>query len=159
MATTSTDTYTNQVSTIHGALPTGKQIGAEPRYLTATYVTTGAETTGDVINIGQLPIGARLLVPKSRVSTPGVGGSTATIATLGDAGSANRYSASALAVSGSTPLSAAFAPVPGIEIPTTGQTMPYVTTATTNTIQCTLGGGTTFGAGVKLTFLLEYLLP
>lgn len=152
MATTNTDVYAGQISGLHAGLPTGTQTGAQPSYLTATYTTLGTEAAADTINVGNLPIGARLLAAKSRVSSGAVGGTTATIATLGDSASASRYSATAVGITSAG--SAAFTPVAANEIAL------YVTTPTTNTIIATLGlASGSFTAGVKVVFVLEYLLP
>ncbi len=150
MPTFKTQLATKQSSTTTPKTrPTGFETGAGLLCLTATYTTTGAEAAGDVLEIGDLPVGAQLLPSLSRVVSEGVGGTTATIAKLGDAKDDDRYSTTAIGLTATgivavTPTNAA-----ALE--------PFTITHETRRVAGVLGlASGSFSAGKKVRFELVY---
>ena len=155
-----TDIATAQDATNPRNRANGFLTTAEILRLTAVVVIAGTEADGDVIDIGDLPNGAQLIPGHCQVSTDGVGGTGATVASIGDAGSATRYSSTAIAITAAgtttvTPTSAAGATPYAVTIPA-----PGVSGTATNRIKATLGltsGSLT--AGKLLRFTLFYVIP
>jgi hypothetical protein len=118
--------------------------------LTATYTTTGAEAAADVLEIGDLPAGAQLIPGLSRVVSEGVGGTTATIAKLGDASDDDRYSATAIALTNAGIVTVT--PTNAIAL------TPYTITADTRRIKGVLGlaaGPVTAGKKVRIELIYK----
>ncbi len=114
----------------------------------AVYTTTGAEINNDVIRITNLPIGA--VVTGIRVSNDALGGTGTTIASIGDAGSANRYSATAIAAVNAATTVATL-------VPATFFGQPYKVTAATQMLQATIGlSSGSIAANKTIAFLVEY---
>lgn len=152
MATLKTDVYLGQSSGNVGSRVTGNKVTGEVRYLTGLYTATGAEAAGDVVQIGQLPVGAIVLPRQSTVSSDGVGGTSATVTKLGDASTDNRYSATSIAITSA--ISSAVTPVAGIEA------SQYQVDSTTCVLQATLGlGSGSYTAGKKILFIIAFLMP
>ena len=98
MATLKTDLASKQDSNSPKLRASGFLAAGTVSRVSATYIATGAEVAGDIIDIADLPAGAQILPGRGTIATDGVGGTGATIATIGDAGSAARYSSTAVAV-------------------------------------------------------------
>lgn len=147
-----TDTLDAQVSPSAAKRVDGSKTSGRIAFLDATYKTGGGEAAGDTIDVGELPIGAVLLPDLCRISTDGVGGTSATVAALGDATDDDRYSASshALTAAGSNPVS----PVAAL------MASPWVITDATKVIKAKLGlGSGSFTSGKIVRFRLAYLMP
>ena len=152
-AAISTDIYAGQASPLVRERVEGQKVSGDIRSFLATYTATGAEAASDVLSIVQLPVGAVLLADTLRVSTDGVGGTTATLATIGDSGAAARYSATAVGITSA----ATFAAVTGVNA---NAIAPYTVTKDTNVITATLGlASGAFTAGKKVVIRGSYRMP
>jgi hypothetical protein len=100
MPTFSSALYTQQLHAQKGfgGRASGLNVTSQLMFLVSTYTTTGTEVANDLINVGLLPAGVVVVPDMCRVSTDGIGGTGATVATLGDALDDDRYSATAVAV-------------------------------------------------------------
>jgi hypothetical protein len=153
MAALSTDIYVGQSSVNVKDRVDGNKVTGDMKTFTAIYTATGLEAVGDVLSIVQLPVGAILNADSLRVTTDGVGGTTATLATIGDAGTAARYSATAVALTAA-----------GTNLTVTGVNAnaltPYPVTKDTNVIQATLGlAAGAFTAGKKVLIRGNFRMP
>ena len=136
---------------VDGDLVTGNVV-----YAQATYTATGTEAaTGDSINVAVLPVGAIPLPELWRVNNEAsMGGSVIAIPTIGDAGDADRYSATSISINSSTAGSAAVTPNIGVSV------LPrYVVTEDTRTVVAAITRTNALTAGKKLSFLLAYRMP
>jgi hypothetical protein len=134
-----------------GDLVTGNVV-----YAQATYTATGTEAaTGDNINVAVLPVGAIPLPELWRVNNEAsLGGSVVAIPTIGDAGDADRYSATSISLNSSTAGSAAVTPNIGVSV------LPrYVVTEATRTVVAAITRTNAVTAGKKISFLLAYRMP
>lgn len=150
MAVLSTDTNTQQSSDRIRSRADGSRVNGTLRMARATYVATGNEAAGDVINIVQLPVGAMIVASKCRVSSDGVGGTGAAVASIGDAGNASRYSATSITVSSAA--TSLVTPQNAIAV------VPYAISAGNETVTATLAltsGSLT--AGKLISFLIAYI--
>ncbi len=151
-ATLQTALAKNQDSTAAKSRPNGFETGAGLQCLTATYTTTGNEADGDVLEIGDLPVGAQLLPSLSRVVSEGVGGTTATIAKLGDADNDDRYSATAIALTSAGIVAVTATNAIALE--------PFTVTPDTQRIKGVLGlASGSFTASKKVRVELIYKMP
>jgi|GEM_PF-1683479 len=141
-----------QDSTAAKNRPNGFETGAALLCLTATYTATGTEVASDVIDIADLPIGAQLVPNLCTVVSEGLGGTTGTIAKLGDAEDDDRYSATAIALTAAgivavTPTNAAML-------------TPHTVTEATQRIKGVIGlASGSFTAGKKVRFQLVFKMP
>jgi hypothetical protein len=136
---------------VDGDLVTGNVV-----YAQATYTTTGTEAaTGDNINVAVLPVGAIPLPELWRVNNEAsLGGSVVAIPTIGDAGDADRYSATSISLNSSTAGSAAVTPNIGVSV------LPrYVVTEATRTVVAAITRTNAVTAGKKISFLLAFRMP
>jgi hypothetical protein len=134
-----------------GDLVTGNVV-----YAQATYTCTGTEAaSGDNINVAVLPVGAIPLPELWRVNNEAsLGGSVVAIPTIGDAGDADRYSATSISLNSSTAGSAAVTPNIGVSV------LPrYVVTEATRTVVAAITRTNAVTAGKKISFLLAYRMP
>jgi hypothetical protein len=134
-----------------GDLVTGNVV-----YAQATYTATGTEAaTGDNINVAVLPVGAIPLPELWRVNNEAsMGGSVIAIPTIGDAGDADRYSATSISINSSTAGSAAVTPNIGVSV------LPrYVVTEDTRTVVAAITRTNALTAGKKISFLLAFRMP
>jgi hypothetical protein len=134
-----------------GDLVTGNVV-----YAQATYTATGTEAaTGDNINVAVLPVGAIPLPELWRVNNEAsLGGSVVAIPTIGDAGDADRYSATSISLNSSTAGSAAVTPNIGVSV------LPrYVVTEATRTVVAAITRTNAVTAGKKISFLLAFRMP
>jgi hypothetical protein len=141
----------NARNRIQGNLVTGNVV-----YATATYTCTGTEAaTGDVIDVAVLPVGAVPLPELWRVAhEASLGGSDVTIATIGDAAVADRYSATAVALHSSNAGNAAVvSTVAKSVIPR------FTVTKATQRVKAAVTRTNAVTAGKKISFLLAYRLP
>jgi hypothetical protein len=125
-------------------------------YAQATYTATGTEAaSGDNINVAVLPVGAIPLPELWRVNNEAsLGGSVVAIPTIGDAGDADRYSATSISLNSSTAGSAAVTPNIGVSV------LPrYVVTETTRTVVAAITRTNALTAGKKISFLLAFRMP
>ena len=125
-------------------------------YAQATYTATGTEAaSGDNINVAVLPVGAIPLPELWRVNNEAsLGGSVVAIPTIGDAGDADRYSATSISLNSSTAGSAAVTPNIGVSV------LPrYVVTEATRTVVAAITRTNALTAGKKISFLLAFRMP
>jgi hypothetical protein len=152
MASLNTDIYAGQIGNVRDRVE-GQKVTGDTKSFTVIYTTTGTEAVGDVLNIVALPIGSILHPEALRVSTDGVGGTTATLATIGDAGSANRYSSTAVGIT-SAGTAVTVTPQNAVSI------TPYAVTKDTNVVQATLGlASGAFTAGKKVLIRGAFRMP
>lgn len=153
MATLLTDLATAQAATNwRTALYPSDKEKARHLYAEPIYTCTGAEAAGDVIQLVGLPIGSKVVADNIKVITDGVGGTTSTVASIGDAGSASRYSATAVAIV-SAGINAVTA-VNGIVL------TPYAIAAGNEIVTATLGLASGSYTALKLIkFRIPYILP
>jgi len=151
MATVKTDTYTSQsAASVRNSLIPGKTITGEVLYATATYTATGSEAADDVVQVVQLPVGAQVIPDLCKLTTDGVGGTTATVAKLGDASDDDRYSATAIGIT-SAATNTAFTATNAIAL------TPFTITEATKVVTATLGlASGSFTAGKKVRFRIAY---
>jgi len=136
---------------VDGDLVTGNVV-----YAQATYTATGTEAaSGDNINVAVLPVGAIALPELWRVNNEAsMGGSVIAIPTIGDAGDADRYSATSISINSSTAGTAAVTPNIGVSV------LPrYVVTEATQTVVAAITRTNALTAGKKISFLLAYRMP
>lgn len=122
------------------------------KVLRASYTATGAEVSADTIAICKLPVGAVVVPHDCRYAYAAMGGTGTAIASLGDAGSASRYSSTAVTVTSAG--TAAVTPTNAIAL------TPYEIEAGNETLIATLSltsGNLT--AGQRLTFWISYIMP
>ncbi|HWL54281.1 MAG TPA: hypothetical protein VNQ90_17710 [Chthoniobacteraceae bacterium] len=151
MATIKTDLIGKLEATSPKARPLGYETGASLLRLTATYTATGDEAAGDVIEIGELPIGAELVPNLCTVISEGLGGTTGTITKLGDAEDDDRYSATAIALTA--------AGIVNVTATNAAALTPYRVTEETKRIAGTIGlASGSFTAGKKVRFQLVYVM-
>ena len=134
-----------------GDLVTGNVV-----YAQATYTATGTEAaSGDNINVAVLPVGAIPLPELWRVNNEAsMGGSVIAIPTIGDAGDADRYSATSISINSSTAGTAAVTPNIGVSV------LPrYTVTEDTRTVVAAITRTNALTAGKKISFLLAYRMP
>jgi hypothetical protein len=125
-------------------------------YAQATYTATGTEAaSGDNINVAVLPVGAIPLPELWRVNNEAsLGGSVVAIPTIGDAGDADRYSATSISLNSSTAGSAAVTPNIGVSV------LPrYAVTADTRTVVAAITRTNALTAGKRISFLLAFRMP
>lgn len=152
MATLKTDIRAGQSGNVRERVE-GQKVTGDVKTFFATYTTTGAEAASDELEIVGLPVGAILLVDTLRVSTDGVGGTTATLATLGDKADPDRYSATAVGITNA----ASFSTVTGVNA---NAVAPYAVTASTNVVTATLGlASGSFTAGKKVAIRGSFRMP
>jgi hypothetical protein len=153
MPSFNTDIYTGQASLNVKDRVDGTKVTGDRRQFQAIYTTTGTEAAADTINIVQLPIGATLLVETLRITSEGIGGTGATIATIGDSTSAGRYSATAVALTAAGTLLS----VTGVNA---NEIAPYAVTSATNVITGTLAlSSGSITAAKKVVIRGQYLMP
>jgi hypothetical protein len=111
--------------------------------------------SGDNINVAVLPVGAIPLPELWRVNNEAsLGGSVVAIPTIGDAGDADRYSATSISLNSSTAGSAAVTPNIGVSV------LPrYVVTEATRTVVAAITRTNALTAGKKISFLLAFRMP
>ncbi|MEO6054819.1 MAG: hypothetical protein ABIP97_12480, partial [Chthoniobacterales bacterium] len=127
------------------------RIGAQPLIATTTYTAINTEAAADTIEICRLPAGAQLLVSKWKVSTDGVGGTGAAVASLGTTGAASAYSSTSIAI-----VSVGDNAVTATNAEAVTNTVLAVETPILATLALSSGA---FTAGKKITFRIEYLIP
>lgn len=156
MATFYTAEATKQNDALLANRVQGNLASGDIRYIEATYTATGTEAaSGDVIDVTDVPVGATVIPELCRVSNEAsMGGSVIAIPTLGDAGDADRYSATSVSINSSTAGSAAFTPN------VTASVLPrFTVTAATQRIKAALTRTNAMTAGKKISFLIAYRLP
>jgi len=122
------------------------------KILRATYTATGTEVAADTIAICKLPVGAVVVPHDCRYAYAAMGGTGTALASLGDAGSANRYSSTSVAVTSAGTV--AVTPTNAIAL------TPYEIEAGNETILATLAlTSGTITAGQKITFWIAYIIP
>jgi hypothetical protein len=125
------------------------------RFAEATYTATGTEAaSGDTIQVAVLPVGAVPVPELWRVANEAsMGGSVIAIPTLGDAGDADRYSATSISVNSSTAGSAA------VTANVTASVLPrYTVTEATQRVVAAITRTNAVTAGKKISFLIAYKL-
>lgn len=130
----------------------GKDTNGEVRLAESVYTTTGTEAaTGDSIEIAVLPVGAKVLPHLCRVSHEAdLGGSVVAIPTMGDAVTANRYSATSVSLHSSTAGSAAVTPAVAQMI------SAFAVTEATSRIRVAVTRTNAVTAGKKIAFSVAY---
>jgi len=133
--------------------PDGSKVTGKYGVLEAVYTTTGAEAAADIIDIGDIPVGAVVIPEESRIASEACGGTGFTAATIGDSAASARYSATAVSLV--TAASAALTPALA-----TGVTLRTPVTESTKTIKATLAlssGSVT--AAKKVVFTIVFRHP
>jgi hypothetical protein len=129
----------------------GNTITGRSASLIAVYNTLGTEANNDILPIGVVPAGARLLVSAFRVASEAVGGTTATVASLGTTTAANELSTTAIGITSAVDSSATpLAGVPAWAAPLSANTTVYA--------KLGLASGS-FTANKKIWFRIDYILP
>lgn len=130
----------------------GNVASANVLFLEATYETRGSETTGDKIDIGDVPAGSIVLPELTRIAhEAGVGGTSVAISKIGDAADDDRYSATSFSIHASN---AGQAPItPNIA---DGIITRTPVTAATKRVIATLTHGGAPDANKKLKFIIAY---
>jgi hypothetical protein len=146
-----TDTFQKQNSTNPAAKPDGSAISGDIREITGTYTCTGSELTGDTLPLFKLPIGASLR--EMYVSTDGVGGTSVIFSEIGDAGDADRYATTDIALTAA-----------GVETKMTARATnalaPFaVDTAANQTVTGTITHGGAPTAGKVIVLRASYRMP
>ena len=133
--------------------PDAAKVTGKYGILEAVYTTTGAEATGDIIDIGQIPEGAVVIPEESAITTEAVGGTTPAISKIGDSGDDDRYSATSITL-------ASLARVAVTPALATSIITRTPVTAATNTIKATftLASGT-LTAAKKIVFTIKFRHP
>jgi hypothetical protein len=126
----------------------------EIRFAEATYTMTGSEAaTGDSIDICDVPVGAVVIAELCSVANEAsMGGSDLALPTLGDAVTANRYSATSVAVHSSTAGRTAFTAVPANVI------ARHTVTTATRRVRAGFTRTNAPTAGKKLKFVIAFRL-
>ncbi len=119
-------------------------------WATVTRTVDATEAAADVINIIDLPVGARLVPDLMKVANDGAGGTSVTISKIGDAEDDDRYSATAVALTAAG--NVAVTPTNAISV------TPFTITETTKTIKAVLAGTLPMTAGKKIVFKVPYLV-
>lgn len=133
--------------------PDAARVTGKNGILEAVYTTTGAEVAADIIDIGDIPVGAVVIPELCRVANEALGGTGTTVATIGDAADADRYSATAIAVVNA----GANAVTPAL---TTGVITRTPATEDTKTIKAVLGlSSGSITAGRKIVFTIVFRHP
>jgi hypothetical protein len=132
---------------------TTANVGRAIQYKEALVTTTAAWAADELISVCKLPIGAQVLPSLCRIGCEASGGTGATIATLGDAGDDDRYSATAV-------VTTAEASLPFVERVANAHTPFIIDTAANQTIKAKIGlSSGAFTAGKKILFKIAYILP
>jgi hypothetical protein len=122
------------------------------KILRATYTATGTEVAADTFAICKLPVGAVVVPHDCRYAFAAMGGTGTALASLGDTGSASRYSSTSVAVTSAG--TSAVTPTNAIAL------TPYEIEAGNETILVTLAlSSGTMTAGQKITFWIAYIMP
>jgi hypothetical protein len=118
-------------------------MSAEVRFAEIEYKIVGTEASGDILKLVQLQNGVIVYPEQSAVISEGIGGTGVTLTAIGDQAKANRYSATAVALTaaGVVPLTVIAA---------------VKTDSTNNVIQATLGGTLPATVGKKFWLKLAY---
>lgn len=112
-----------------------------------TYTVDGTETTGDTLNLGNLPANATVIASEIRVASDGTGG-TGAITKIGDAGDDDRYVATSIAVASA---------VATLATSTNAQAVTPVAVAEGNeTLTAVLTFSSAITVGKKITFFVPY---
>lgn len=152
MATFNTAEYTKQADGRLSNRVEGNLTSGDIRLAETVYTTAGTEAANDLVNVITLPIGAVVLPELCRYAYEASGGTGTAIATLGDAGDDDRYSATSVTIT-----SAGYTAV----TPVADRVLTrYAVTSATNTVIAKLGlssGSVT--AGKKVKFVIAYRLP
>ena len=151
--------YTNLTSVAATTAPqnrvNGELVTRHDLVADATYITTGLEAAGDLIDIVKLPRGAVVQTARSRVSYEATGGTGTAVSTLGDAIDDDRYSVTSIATTSAG--TTAFTPIAANEVNPYATVGATATTAETQTIKAKLAlssGSVT--AGKRIRFEIVY---
>jgi hypothetical protein len=132
----------------------GVEATGEVRFAEATYTMTGLEAaTGDSIDICDVPVGAVVLPELCSVANEAaMGGSDLALPTLGDAVTANRYSATSVTVHSTNAGRTGFTAVPANVV------NRHTVTAATRRIRAGFTRTNAPTAGKKLKFVIAFRL-
>ena len=123
-------------------------MSAEVRFTEIEYKILGTEASGDILKLVQLQNGVIVYPEQSLVISEGIGGTGVTLTAIGDQAKANRYSASAVALTA--------AGVVPLTVVAADRAAPVKTDSTNNVIQTTLGGTLPATVGKKFWLKLAY---
>jgi hypothetical protein len=132
----------------------GTEQSGEIRFAESTYTMTGAEAaTGDSFDITDVPVGAVVIPELCSVAwEASMGGSDLALPTMGDAVTANRYSATSISVNASTAGRSAVTPVPAIVVDR------FTVTPATRRVRAGFTRTNAPTAGKKVKFVIAYRL-
>jgi hypothetical protein len=123
-------------------------MSAEVRFAEIEYKIVGTEASGDILKLVQLQNGVIVYPEQSAVISEGIGGTGVTLTAIGDQAKANRYSATAVALTA--------AGVVPLTVIAANRAAPVKTDSTNNVIQATLGGTLPATVGKKFWLKLAY---
>lgn len=132
---------------------TAANAGRPIMYKEALATTTAAWAADELISVCKLPIGAQVIPSLCRLGCEASGGTGATIATLGDIGDDDRYSATAVVTTSEASL-------PFVERVANAHTPFVIDTEANSIIKAKIGlSSGNFTAGKKILFKIAYILP
>jgi hypothetical protein len=123
-------------------------MSAEVRFAEIEYKILGTEASGDILKLFQIQNGVIVYPEQSAVISEGIGGTGVTLTAIGDQAKANRYSASAVALTA--------AGVVALTVIPADRVAAVKTDSTNNVIQATLGGTLPATVGKKFWLKLAY---
>ncbi len=132
---------------------TAPNVGRAIQWKEVLVLTTAAWAADELISICTLPIGAQVIPNLCRLGCEASGGTGATIATLGDAGDDDRYSATAV-------VTTAEASLPFVERVANAHTPFVIDTAVNAIIKAKIGlSSGSFTASKRILFKIAYINP
>jgi len=156
MANFKTNIATAQDSLTISSRVEREKITGDVRWIEAVYTATGTEAaTGDTISICDVPRGAIVLPEQIRIANEAsMGGSDLALPLLGDAGDADRYSATSVSIHSSN------AAVQSVTPNVAASVIPrYVVTEANKRIVATFSRTNAMTAGKKIVFFVPYIVP
>lgn len=151
MATYKTDVQTGQTGFARDRIE-GQRVTGEFEFAEVLWTLPAGVLTNDIIELVTLPVGAVVYPEYSRTISNGTGGTSTSIAKIGDYGDDDRYSVSVQAVN--TAANAFWIPAP-----LTSVFPRYVVTKDTAVVTATITHGGAPTAGQKLQFIICFRMP
>jgi hypothetical protein len=133
--------------------PDAAKVTGKYGILESVYTSTGAEAAGDIIDIGAIPEGAVVIPEESAITCEAMGGTGTAVATVGDSADADRYSATAVALTSA----ARTALTPALATSIITRTPVTAETATIKAVLALTSGAVT--AAKKIVFTIKFRHP
>lgn len=153
MALINTDVMAGQIDVNLRNRVEGQRVTGDLRICEATWLTTGAEVTADVLQIAKLPVGAILFPEKCFFVSEGIGGTAIVFTSIGDALDAARYATVDIALTAASTVPIFLTVLVPLFL------TRYVMLATSNVITATTAGTFPPTAAKKVLCHLEYRMP